>query len=213
MKHNQLLPNQHFRKDWQTRVKTWFNQPGRKLRRRQNRQKKASLIAPRPLDGLLRPAVRCQTVKYNTKVRKGRGFTLEELKTAGVRRKEARSIGISVDHRRKNRSEESLSLNVQRLKEYQSKLILFPKNVKKPKKADSSVSGVKVDQSELSSATQLKGTVLPIKQDKVAFSTGKVTNNKVHAYATLRKAQSDARYKGVREIRAKAKEEEEKQKK
>ncbi|KAJ3217226.1 60S ribosomal protein L13 [Clydaea vesicula] len=206
MKHNQLLPNQHFRKDWQTRVKTWFNQPGRKLRRRQNRQKKASLIAPRPLDGLLRPAVRCQTVKYNTKVRKGRGFTLEELKTAGVRRKEARSIGISVDHRRKNRSEESLSLNVQRLKEYQSKLILFPKNVKKPKKADSS-------QSELSSATQLKGTVLPIKQDKVAFSTGKVTNNKVHAYATLRKAQSDARYKGVREIRAKAKEEEEKQKK
>ncbi|KAJ3386552.1 60S ribosomal protein L13 [Lobulomyces angularis] len=206
MKHNQLLPNQHFRKDWQTRVKTWFNQPGRKVRRRENRQKKASLIAPRPLDGLLRPAVRCQTVKYNTKVRKGRGFTLEELKEAGVRRKEAKSIGISVDHRRKNRSQESLNLNVQRLKEYKSKLILFPKKANKPKKSDS-------PESALKSVTQLKGDVLPIKQDKNAVSTGKVTNNTVHAYAALRKAQSDARYKGVRELRAKAKEEEEKQKK
>ena len=37
-------------------------------------------MAPRPVDGLLRPAVRCPTIKYNTKLRAGRGFTLEELK-------------------------------------------------------------------------------------------------------------------------------------
>ena len=58
MKGNQVIPNAHFHKDWQNRVKTWFNQPARKLRRRQQRQKKASAYVaaaialaaePRPL--------------------------------------------------------------------------------------------------------------------------------------------------------------------
>merc|ERR1711874_954207 len=84
MKHNNVLPNAHFKKDWQNRVKTWFNQPGRKKSRRVARQKKALAIAPRPVAGSLRPVVRCPTYKYNTKVRMGRGFTLEELKTAGL---------------------------------------------------------------------------------------------------------------------------------
>jgi large subunit ribosomal protein L13e len=35
VKHNNVIPNQHFKKKWQFRVKTWFNQPARKLRRRQ----------------------------------------------------------------------------------------------------------------------------------------------------------------------------------
>jgi len=80
VKHNNQLPNAHFRKDWQRRVKTWFDQPGSKKSRRLAREKKAAAIAPRPIDGLVRPAVRCPTVKYNLKVRGGRGFTLEELK-------------------------------------------------------------------------------------------------------------------------------------
>ncbi len=42
--------------------------------------KKAAAVAPRPVDGTLRPAVRCPTFKYNMKMRAGRGFTLEELK-------------------------------------------------------------------------------------------------------------------------------------
>ena len=42
--------------------------------------KKARTIAPRPVGGNLRPIVRCQTFKYNTRVRTGKGFTLEELK-------------------------------------------------------------------------------------------------------------------------------------
>ena len=79
MKHNNVLPNQHFRKDWSLHVKTWFNQPGQKKARRVARAKKASRVAPRPLDSL-RPAVRCPTLKYNTKLRAGRGFTLAELK-------------------------------------------------------------------------------------------------------------------------------------
>ena len=34
VKHNNVIPNQHFKKKWQFRVKTWFNQPARKQRRR-----------------------------------------------------------------------------------------------------------------------------------------------------------------------------------
>lgn len=74
------------------------------------------------------------------RVRAGRGFTFEELKSAGIPRKQALTIGIPVDHRRRNRSEESLARNVERLKAYQAKLILFPLKSKKPKKGDSSVS-------------------------------------------------------------------------
>jgi hypothetical protein len=34
MKHNNVITKGHFKKDWQSRVKTWFNQPARKKRRR-----------------------------------------------------------------------------------------------------------------------------------------------------------------------------------
>uniref|UniRef100_A0A1D1YNS4 60S ribosomal protein L13 n=1 Tax=Anthurium amnicola TaxID=1678845 RepID=A0A1D1YNS4_9ARAE len=207
MKHNNQIPNVHFHKDWQLRVKTWFDQPGRKKRRRLNRINKAARIAPRPVE-LLRPAVRCPTLKYNTKLRAGRGFTLDELKEAKIRRKEALTIGIPVDHRRKNRSTESLQLNVQRLNTYRSKLIVFPKNPKKPKKTDS-------EPAETANATQQKGAVLPIKQTWTREKARPITDEEkaVSAYATLRKARSDARLVGVREVRRKAKEEEEAAKK
>jgi len=103
--HNNVLHANHFRKDWQRRVRTWFDQPGRKLRRRNARKAKATSLGVRPLT-LLRPAVRAQTVRYNRKVREGRGFTLAELKSAGIGKKEARGVGIVVDHRRRNLSEE-----------------------------------------------------------------------------------------------------------
>ena len=47
---------------------------------------RAAAVAPRPL-GAARPVVRCPTNKYNTRVRAGRGFTLDELKQAGITRK------------------------------------------------------------------------------------------------------------------------------
>jgi hypothetical protein len=34
VKHNNVVPNGHFKKHWQNYVKTWFNQPARKKRRR-----------------------------------------------------------------------------------------------------------------------------------------------------------------------------------
>merc|ERR1712098_787477 len=135
-KRNNIVPNGHFHKDWQNYVKTWFNQPARKIRRRQARVAKAARIAPRPL-GKLQPVVHCPTYKYNVKVRAGKGFTLEELKAAGLSKNYAQTIGIAVDHRRRNKSVESLQLNAQRLKEYKSKLILFPISAKKPRKGDS----------------------------------------------------------------------------
>ena len=92
----------------------------------------------RPLKPL-RPAVRGQTVQYNTKIREGRGFTLAELKEAGIGKKQARGIGIIVDHRRRNLSKEGKKLNVERLKAYKSKLIVFPRKAGKPKKCDSTV--------------------------------------------------------------------------
>uniref|UniRef100_A0A804UHV6 60S ribosomal protein L13 n=1 Tax=Zea mays TaxID=4577 RepID=A0A804UHV6_MAIZE len=133
VKHNNVIPNGHFKKHWQNYVKTWFNQPARKQRRRIARQKKAVKIFPRPTAGPLRPIVQCQTLKYNMKSRAGRGFTLEELKAAGIPKKLAPTIGISVDHRRKNKSLEGLQANVQRLKTYKAKLVIFPRRAHKVK--------------------------------------------------------------------------------
>ncbi|CAI9092871.1 OLC1v1028216C1 [Oldenlandia corymbosa var. corymbosa] len=82
------------RKHWQNYVRTRFNQPARKSRRRNARQKKAVKIFPRPTAGPLRPIVHGQTVKYNMKVRAGRGFTLDELKAAGIPKKLAPTVGI-----------------------------------------------------------------------------------------------------------------------
>ena len=60
------------------------------------------------------------------------GFTLAEIKAAGLGVQFARSIGIAVDHRRKNRNQESLELNKARLQNYINKLVLYPRNDKHP---------------------------------------------------------------------------------
>ncbi|KCV72345.1 50S ribosomal protein L13e, variant [Fonticula alba] len=160
VKGNHIIPGSHFRKHWFRNVKTWFDQPGQKKARRVARAQKAIAIAPRPVAGLLRPAVHCQTQKYNAKVRLGRGFTLEELKLAGVCKRKALSIGIAVDHRRKNRSQESLDANVARLKAYKEKLIVFPKNATKATNED------------LKNAVQFTGPLFPLeKKPAVAVTT------------------------------------------
>ena len=64
------------------------------------------------------------------------------LQAAGIPKRVAPTIGIAVDFRRKNRSIEGLQTNVQRLKEYKSKLILFPKKLSNPKKGDATVSSL-----------------------------------------------------------------------
>ncbi|KAJ1721779.1 60S ribosomal protein L13 [Coemansia erecta] len=185
---NKQLPNTHFRKEWDLRIRTWFDQPGRKLRRRRARVAKAAKVAPRPVEAL-RPVVRCPTVKYNYKLRLGRGFTHEELKAAGVAVKTARTIGISVDHRRRNRSEESLARNVQRLKEYQSKLIVLPRNPKKRTAED--IEAYK-------NAVQAKGQVVPVVDTYTPEAPRAVTaeEKQAKAFVTLREARGTNKVAG-----------------
>ncbi|KAL3351422.1 hypothetical protein AABB24_019823 [Solanum stoloniferum] len=205
MKHNNVIPNGHFKKHWQNYVRTWFNQPARKTRRRAARQKKAATIFPRPTAGSLRPIVHGQTLKYNMKVRAGRGFSLEELKAAGIPKKLAPTIGIAVDHRRRNRSLEGLQTNVQRLKTYKAKLVIFPRHAKKVKAGDSGAE-------ELANATQVQGSYLPIVREQPAIELVKVTDEmkSFKAYGKLRIERTNARHVGVRLKRAAEAEKEEK---
>ncbi|KAI0615827.1 60S ribosomal protein L13 isoform X2, partial [Pyrenophora tritici-repentis] len=98
----------------------------------------------------------------------------------------------------RNKSTESLQANVQRLKEYRSKLILFPRKPSAPKKGDSSAE-------ELKLATQLTGPVMPIrnvyKKEKARVITEEEKNFK--AFASLRMARANARLFGIRAKRAK----------
>merc|ERR1712179_139874 len=199
-KRNNVIPNGHFHKDWQSRVKTWFNQPMRKKRRNTNRIKKARTIAPRPMAGPLRPIVRCPTIKYQAKIRAGRGFTLQELKAAGVFKKQALAVGIAVDYRRRNRSIESLQQNVQRLKEYRSKLILFPKKQSKPGKGDAT-------EEEMKMATQLSGPVMAISQRVTKDKARAITDDekRFDPYFCLRQARANKRLQGYREKKAREK--------
>ena len=133
MKGNNAIPAIHLRKHWQRYVKTFFNQPANKRRRLMKRKEKASQTFPRPLEKL-RPVVRGQSIRYNSRTKLGRGFSLQELKEAKITPIFASSIGISVDHRRQNKSQESLDLNKRRLLAYLNKLVLFPRHEGKPKK-------------------------------------------------------------------------------
>ncbi|ONK70643.1 uncharacterized protein A4U43_C05F35870 [Asparagus officinalis] len=205
VKHNNVIPNGHFKKHWQNYVKTWFDQPARKTRRRIARQKKAVKIFPRPTAGPLRPVVHCQTLKYNMKTRAGRGFTLEELKMAGIPKKWAPTVGIAVDHRRKNRSLEGLQSNVQRLKEYKAKLVIFPRRPGKFKSGDSAAE-------ELASSTQVQGDYMPITREKPVVSLIKVTEEMkaFRAYQKLRLERTNKRHHGARLKRAAEAEKEDK---
>merc|ERR1712203_113038 len=93
--------------------------------RRSARAAKAQQVAPRPVAGSFRPVVQACSFRYNAKQRVGRGFTSEEIKAAGMSVSQARQVGVCVDKRRANKSAENLQRNVQRLKEYQSKLVVL----------------------------------------------------------------------------------------
>lgn len=73
---------------------------------------------------------------------------------AGIPAKLAPTIGIAVDHRRRNRSLESLQENANRLKAYKANLVVFPRRAGKPKAGDSPAE-------ELAAAQQLRGPLLP----------------------------------------------------
>lgn len=130
-------------------------------------------------------------------VRLGRGFTAEELKEAGIPLKIASTIGISVDVRRKNRSIDSMQDNVQRLKEYKSKLLVFPKNPKKPQAGEAT-------KDDLSMVTQYTGKLMPIVKEFPVVEVRAITaeDKKSHAYRSLRIERTNAKLDGKRKKRA-----------
>lgn len=190
MKHNNVIPNGHFHKQWQRRVKTWFDQAGRKKSRRLTRAKKAAAAGQSPTE-LFRPVVRCPTIKYNMKVRAGRGFTLEELKLAAIPRKWARSVGISVDHRRKNRSKETLDENCASLIDYKNRLVVLT-DKKLP-----------FNTAKCVDASETSGTFPIRKAKKISYQTQATSGDQTPgAYRTLQKQASTARYWGIRAKKA-----------
>merc|ERR1712054_342372 len=203
MKHNnQVCSVRKFRKYWQRYVKTWFNQPARKAARRSARDKKAKEIAPRPLAGAVRPVVKGNTIKYAGKIRVGRGFSLAEIKDAGLGKLEARSLGVAVDHRRRNRSVEGKQANVQRLREYKANLVVFPRNAKKLKKGwkdDAAAEETGVAQQQTGQSVMAYAKPVPEQEAR------KITAEEASASVTrqLKAAWNDARLVGFREKRAK----------
>ena len=187
VKHNNVIPNIHCHKKYSQssrgplKVKLALNQASRKKARRLARAKKAAALAPAPLQKL-RPVVHCPTQKYSAKTRLGRGFTLEEIKAAGLSRKYAQTIGIAVDHRRTNKSNESFELNVARLNAYKASLVILKKG------------------EDASGLTQLKGTVQPIDYSKPALEMQEVTDElkSFKAYTTMRVARQETRVAGYR---------------
>eukprot|EP00457_Paulinella_chromatophora_P005427 gb/GEZN01005444.1/.p2 GENE.gb/GEZN01005444.1/~~gb/GEZN01005444.1/.p2 ORF type:complete len:216 (+),score=62.74 gb/GEZN01005444.1/:955-1602(+) len=200
MKHNNQLPNGHFKKGWEKNVVTWFNQPAKKVARRMARKAKAQKLAPRPVNAL-RPAVHCATIKYNMRVKAGRGFTKAEVLAAGFRTKEARGLGIALDHRRSNKSEDTFLVNVARLKTYKSKLVVFPRKGKKVKTGDSDPAEQKKVEQVVSKA------VLAIDQPARAVESMELTQSlkDFNAQATVLKARKDKKLAGPRARRAKQK--------
>jgi large subunit ribosomal protein L13e len=210
IRYNQKIISNHFRKDWQRRVRTHFDQPGKKSRRRTARKAKAAALAPRPVDKL-RPVVRCPTIKYNRRVRSGRGFTLAELKEAGIPKAFASTIGIAVDFRRQNLSEESLAANVARLKAYQERLILLPRRSNAPKKGDTKTDLSKVDKvAHVAQAFSIAPTDIAFKEISKGDMPSAVEGG---AYKALREARANKRYQGAKEKRARDKAEAEADKK
>ena len=187
VRHNNMLPNVHLGKDWQEKVKTWFNQPGRKHRRQIKRAAKAAKIAPNPTH-TLKPIVRGQTNKYNNIIRLGRGFTKEELKKAGILSLNyARSIGIAVDHRRKDTSNEAQTANVNRIKEYLAKMILYPR-----KKADKKAIVKEATEEQLKAPEAKEQNtckcVVPLPKEEVGYTFAPITKEmkSANVYKTQR---------------------------
>ncbi|KAB0361843.1 hypothetical protein FD754_005999 [Muntiacus muntjak] len=128
----------HFHTNWQRRVATYPAGQGAPHR-------------PAPHVGSSPPVVRCPTIRYHAK-----------LRVAGIHKKVAWIIGISVDPRRRNKCTE----------EYRSKLILFPR---KP---------------SLKLATQLTRPVMPIRNEEKnfkAFASLRMARTNTGSLASRRK--------------------------
>jgi large subunit ribosomal protein L13e len=125
------------------------------------------------------------------RMRYGRGFTKAELKEAKVPLRLARTIGISFDKRRRNSSDPVFRANVNRVKEYRSRLILFPKRGRMqlgdaPRKLRTKAKQLK----------KARDYVIPIKRKQLVFEKPRLVKRsewKSNAYLKLRRARLQPR--------------------
>ncbi|KAI5192847.1 large subunit ribosomal protein L13e [Nematocida sp. AWRm77] len=160
MKHNNALTTGHFKKT-ALMYKLWFKQPIQKRIRKERRQEKARRIAPCNVE-TLKPVVMCLSRRYNMKERLGRGFSLGEIKCAGITPDFARKHGIAVDTRRYNNSEEGVERNVQRIKEYLANIQIFES------RPEAKSAGV----------TQHKGVIMPVEKKKPVIESMSISEVK-----------------------------------
>lgn len=124
-----------------------------------------------------------------------------------------------MDNRRVNYSKESLVANVDRLKDYKARLILFPRKSGQFKKLDSSAEEVKAAKAAFAAEGKTEGystnvgSTLPIKNPLPEEAVTEVKRDSLPkgeeaAFRKLRIARSDARLQGTREKRAKDRAEE-----
>ena len=203
VKHNNVVPNTHLRKHWQRNVTIWLNQASRHNRRLLARKQKAQTIAPRPIDQL-RPVVRGNTIRYNNRTRLGKGFSLAEIKAAGLSVSFARSIGIAVDARRQNRSQESLDVNKARLTAYLNRLVLYPRHEKKPvTKAKGGILNDTPKENQQVSDKAVVNTKLPLVKRVKALPTAELAKlRNLRAYRTLRQEWANKKNEGKRSKKA-----------
>mmetsp|Transcript_39629 Transcript_39629/g.92720 ORF Transcript_39629/g.92720 Transcript_39629/m.92720 type:complete len:213 (-) Transcript_39629:144-782(-) len=199
VKHNNVVPNGHFHKKYcqssrgPLKVRINFDQATSKKARRVKRAARAAKLAPRPLRKL-RPVVRCPSQKYNARTRLGRGFTLTELKGAGFTAKYASTVGIAVDYRRTNRSEEGLKDNVARLLEYKKNLVVFPRRRSKPKFGDSS----KDECDAVIAGPVATGDLMPLAKTASEIEMAEVTDEMKNttSFTIMRLARQETRVEG-----------------
>ena len=184
---SKTLANARFNKKINLKVRTYFSQPAKKLRRRQRRAERCRKLGPNPTHSL-RPAVRGMSRRYNNKIRLGRGFTVAELKLAGIKGVNyARSIGISIDKRRRDTCSETQKVNAERIKEYINKMILYPRKKadKKPQIKEATEDQLKSAEAQSQNTTR---TVIPLPtlESGVSWSNISAEMKELKVYKTLR---------------------------
>ena len=203
VKHNNVLANVHLRKHWMRRVRCYFNVSSHKTLRRNARSAKAAARSPAPVD-LLRPLAKCNTRRYSDKIRFGRGFSLEEVRAAGLTPAFARTIGIAVDHRRHG-SNVMEAGNIERLNRFKSNLVIFPRLAGAPKKGEINDSTTGLEGTTQNTEGGVYALPRVTRRAGIAAITKDMKSEKT--YIKLRSARVNRKYEGKRVKAAKAKEE------
>lgn len=119
-------------------------------------------------------------------------------------------MGIVVDHRRRSKSEEGQKLNVERLKEYRSRLVVFPRKAGKPKSGDAQVSSnilLQLTKQGEDLTAHITRTLpgLPSVYESEAPRAIESEEKEASAFRSLREARAGQRSEGARQKRLAAK--------